>query len=134
MEVKLWNICPQNWLDKRIICSTHIGSKLAKFEKFKRTWKEFHWFFHENQWFFEDFEILGKGWFFDSDFFKYLESIVLWKMKELPNIGKYPTSLVALTLIILFSEMLKCSDFFFFQKQLWKKILNLKNKIFVKMN
>jgi hypothetical protein len=32
-------------------------------------------------------------------------------MKELSNIGKYPTTLVALTLIILFSEMLKYSDF-----------------------
>jgi hypothetical protein len=41
--------------------------------------------------------------------------------------------LVALTLIISFSEMLKYSDLFF-KKKLWKEILNLKNNLFVKMN
>lgn len=79
-------------------------------------------------------EILGKGWFFDSDVFKYLEPIVLWKMKELPSIGKIPYYLGSFDINYIVFKNVEIFRFFFFKEQLWKEILNFKNNLFVKMN
>jgi hypothetical protein len=118
MEVKLWNICPQNWLDKRIIYSTHIGSKLAKTFKSSKNLEKIPLVFSWKPMILWGFWNTWKGlvlWF--RFFQKYLEPIFVWKMKELSNIGKYPTYLRSFDINYIVFRNVELFRFLFFFKE-----------------